>query len=51
MSIDAPSLEAAVAMEDRNQILCATSPDFGEGIKAFFEKRRPDYTKKKEQAA
>ena len=51
MSIDAPSLEAAVAMEDRNQILAATSPDFGEGIKAFFEKRRPDYTKKKEQAA
>ena len=50
MSIDAPSLEAAVAMEDRNQILAATSPDFGEGIKAFFEKRRPDYTKK-EQAA
>jgi enoyl-CoA hydratase/carnithine racemase len=46
MSIDAPSLEAAVAMEDRNQILCATSPDFGEGIKAFFEKRRPDYTRK-----
>jgi enoyl-CoA hydratase len=46
MSIDAPSLEAAVAMEDRNQILAATSPDFGEGIKAFFEKRRPDYRKK-----
>ena len=46
MSIDAPSLEAAVAMEDRNQILAATSPDFGEGIKAFFEKRRPDYSNK-----
>lgn len=45
MSIDAPSLEAAIAMEDRNQILCATSPDFGEGIRAFFEKRRPDYAK------
>jgi enoyl-CoA hydratase len=51
MAIDAPSLEAAVAMEDRNQILCATAPEFGEGIKAFFEKRRPDYRKKKEQAA
>ena len=46
MAIDAPSLEAAVAMEDRNQILCATSPDFGEGIAAFFEKRRPDYSRK-----
>lgn len=45
MAIDAPSLEAAVAMEDRNQILCTTSPDFGEGIAAFFEKRRPDYTR------
>ena len=46
MSLDAPSLEAAVAMEDRNQILAATSPDFGEGVRAFFEKRRPDYTRK-----
>lgn len=46
MSLDAPSLEAAIAMEDRNQILAATSPDFGEGIRAFFEKRRPDYTRK-----
>lgn len=46
MAIDAPSLEAAVAMEDRNQILCATSPDFGEGIAAFFEKRRPDYSRR-----
>ena len=50
MSIDAPSLEAAVAMEDRNQILAATSPDFGEGVRAFFEKRRPDYTKKEKTA-
>lgn len=50
MSIDAPSLEAAIAMEDRNQILAATSPDFGEGIKAFFEKRRPDYTRKGQAA-
>ena len=47
MALDAPSLEAAVAIEDRNQILCATSPDFGEGVAAFFEKRRPDYTKGK----
>lgn len=46
MALDAPSLESAIAMEDRNQILCATSPDFGEGIRAFFEKRRPDYTRK-----
>jgi enoyl-CoA hydratase/carnithine racemase len=44
MSIDAPSLEAAVAMEDRNQVLCARSPDFKEGVAAFLEKRRPNYT-------
>ena len=34
MSIDAPSLEAAVAMEDRNQILCSQDGDFGEGVAA-----------------
>ncbi|MFW2850613.1 enoyl-CoA hydratase/isomerase family protein [Sphingomonas sp. TX0543] len=50
MSIDAPSLEAAVAMEDRNQILCASGPDFNEAIAAFFEKRRPDYTRKEQGA-
>jgi len=43
MSVDAGSLEAAVAMEDRNQILCAQSADFGEGVRAFLQKRRPDY--------
>jgi enoyl-CoA hydratase len=43
MSVDAGSLEAAVAMEDRNQILCAQTSDFGEGIRAFLEKRRPEY--------
>lgn len=43
MSVDAGSLEAAVAMEDRNQILCAQTEDFREGIAAFLEKRPPDY--------
>src|SRR5262249_30167029 len=37
MSVDAGSLEAAIAMEDRNQILCSRSEDFGEGIRAFLE--------------
>ena len=46
-SIDAQGLEAAVAMEDRNQILCAQGEDFGEGIRAFLEKRPPDYRKAK----
>ena len=43
MSIDAGSLDAAIAMEDRNQILCAQTEDFAEGVRAFVEKRRPDY--------
>ena len=42
-SIDAGSLEAAIAMEDRNQILCAQGEDFREGINAFLEKREPHY--------
>ena len=42
-SINAASLEAAVAMEDRNQILAASSPDYREGVAAFLEKRRPEY--------
>lgn len=42
-AIDAPGLEGVVAMEDRNQMLCAQGKDFAEGISAFLEKRRPDY--------
>ena len=43
MSVDTGSLEAAIAMEDRNQILCAQTQDFPEGIRAFLEKRDPNY--------
>ncbi len=43
MAIDAPSLEHAIAMEDRNQVICSGTPDFAEGVAAFFEKRRPAY--------
>jgi enoyl-CoA hydratase len=39
MTIDAGSPEQAIAMEDRNQILCTRSDDFGEGVRAFLEKR------------
>ena len=42
-AIDAQSLEAAIAMEDRNQILSAQGEDFAEGIAAFLEKREPHY--------
>ena len=43
-SIDAPSLEAAIAMENRNQLMCAASDDFKEGLAAFLEKRSPRYS-------
>lgn len=42
-SVDAGSLEAAVAMEDRNQMLAARSGAFREGVRAFLEKRAPHW--------
>ena len=42
-AIDAGSLEAAIAMEDRNQVLSSQSEDFEEGVAAFLEKRAPRY--------
>ena|ERR1019366_605829 len=46
MSIDAPSLEAAVAMEDRNQVLCVRAGYIDEGARAFVEKRKPKYAER-----
>lgn len=42
-TIDASGLEAAMAIEDRNQMLTARDPNFKEGIAAFMEKRQPRY--------
>ncbi len=44
MAIDAGSLEAAMAIENRNQILCSRTEDAKEGMRAFIEKRDPVYT-------
>ena len=44
MSIDAGSLEAAMAIENRNQVLCSGTEDFKEGLQAFVEKRTPRYS-------
>ncbi len=43
MSIDAGSLEQAIAIEDRNQVLCVRAGYIDEGAKAFLEKRKPKY--------
>ncbi len=44
MAIDAGSLEAAMAIENRNQLMTAGSKNFAEGMRAFLEKRKPEYT-------
>ncbi len=41
--VDAPTLEAAIALEDRNQILTTRTNDVREGIAAFLERRDPQY--------
>ena len=43
MSIDAPSLDAVIAMEDRQQILISATGDMREGVSAFLEKREANY--------
>jgi enoyl-CoA hydratase/carnithine racemase len=43
LAVDAASLEAAMAIENRNQLMTAASPNFAEGMQAFLEKRKPNY--------
>ena len=43
VGIDVPGLEAAIAVENRNQILCSCTADAKEGMLAFIEKRPPVY--------
>lgn len=45
-SVDAPSLDAAMAMEDRHQVLLTQTEDHVEAVSAFFEKRAPSYRDK-----
>jgi enoyl-CoA hydratase/carnithine racemase len=44
---DAPSLEAAMAAENRTQVLCSQTDYVKEGIAAFLEKRAPDYRRQR----
>jgi enoyl-CoA hydratase/carnithine racemase len=45
-NLAAPSLEAAVHLENRTQILAARSGDFEEAVRAFAEKRPPDFRRR-----
>ena len=44
VNVDAPSLEAAVELENRNQALTAGTRDMAEAFTAFLEKRPPVFT-------
>jgi enoyl-CoA hydratase/carnithine racemase len=44
LAIDAAGLEAAMAIENRNQLMCSKTSDAKEGMMAFIEKRAPNYT-------
>ena len=44
LSIDAAGLEAAMAVENRNQLMCSRTNDAKEGMRAFIEKRAPHYS-------
>jgi enoyl-CoA hydratase len=43
-NLDAPSIEAAIHLENRTQILAGTSGDITEAARAFVEKRPPVWT-------
>lgn len=44
VNVDAPSLEAALELENRNQVLTSRTDDMVEALRAFREKRRPSFT-------
>lgn len=44
-ALASPTLEIALAFENRNQSLCAANGDLREGLSAFLEKRKPHYAK------
>jgi enoyl-CoA hydratase/carnithine racemase len=43
LNIDAPSIEAAFALEDRQQVMLSSTEDHHEAMTAFIEKRAPVY--------
>lgn len=45
MNVDAPSLEAAIKLENRTQVLCLNTNDALEGAFSFLAKKEPTYDK------
>lgn len=43
LAVDAPSLDAAIAVEDRQQVMMTMTADHAEAVAAFIEKRPPEY--------
>jgi enoyl-CoA hydratase len=43
LAIDAPGLDAALALEDRQQVLLGQTADHREAVQSFVEKRPPHY--------
>lgn len=43
-NVDAPSLTAALEVENRNQVLTTRTEDMSEALQAFLDKRPPRYT-------
>lgn len=43
LNLDAPSLEAAMAIEDRQQVILSATEDYKEALTAFLDKRPPEY--------
>jgi enoyl-CoA hydratase/carnithine racemase len=43
LNVDAPSIEAAIALENRNQVLASRTEDMGEAVMAFLGKREPAF--------
>jgi enoyl-CoA hydratase len=43
-AVDGNDLPSVIAMEDRNQVLTVANGDLAEGMRAFLQKRKPDYS-------
>lgn len=43
LGVDAPSLDAAMALEDRHQVMLSQTEDMREATMAFLEKRAPEF--------